>query len=166
MRHRAVCIAVLLATSAVPFAAHASSAPPDASATSPAPELPSDRFVGAPRPVGSLGTGTHGAFLEFTDSNFIYRTGIDDNPDAFASTLTRGGDGTFTVELASHQPPCEAGAVGHYAYALSPQGSTLTVTPIDDECQDRAWPSAATGGAPGAGWPTATASAPSKRART
>ena len=47
--------------------------------------------------------------VEFTDSNFIYRTGIDDNPDAFASTLTRGDDGTFTVELASHQPPCDAG---------------------------------------------------------
>jgi hypothetical protein len=136
VKPKTICIAALLATSVVPVTARASSAPPDAPAA--APELPSDRFVGAPRPVAGLGSGTHGAFLEFTDSDFIYRTGIDDNPDAFASTLTRGDDGTFTVELASHQPPCDAGAVGHYAYALSPQGSTLTVTPIDDECQARA----------------------------
>ncbi|MBP8210762.1 MAG: hypothetical protein KAY11_14445, partial [Ilumatobacteraceae bacterium] len=51
------------------------------------PEVLVDRWVGPPRAVGNLGTGTAAAFVEISDGFVVYETGIADNPKAFDSDL-------------------------------------------------------------------------------
>jgi hypothetical protein len=116
-------------------------APTAAPTTSTAVSLPAtliDRWVGAPRPVGTLGTGTKAAFVEIDGQYLVYNTGIDDNPKAFDSKITAEAADTFRLTLSTDTESCSAGDVGHYRWTLSPGGTTLTVTALDDVCDLRA----------------------------
>ena len=109
--------------------------------TSTAVSLPTtlvDRWVGAPRPAGTLGTGTKAAFVEIDGHYLAYNTGIDNNPKAFDSKITPDGTNTFRLTLSADTASCSAGDVGHYRWALSPRGTTLTLTALDDVCDLRA----------------------------
>ena len=109
--------------------------------TSPAVSLPHtlvDRWVGAPRPVGTLGTGTKAAFVEIDGQYLVYDTGIDDNPKAFDSKITPEAANKFRLTLSTDTESCRAGDAGHYRWALSPGSTTLTLTVLDDACDLRA----------------------------
>ena len=96
-----------------------------------------DRWVGAPRTIGTLGTGTAAAFVEISNGFLVYNTGIADNPKAFGSDLAATGDDTIEVKLAGDVLDCLDGDVGHYRWTLSPQATTLTLTATDDTCAAR-----------------------------
>ncbi len=118
-----------------------STASTPAPATSTTVSLPTtlvDRWVGAPRPLGTLGTGTKAAFVEIDGQYLVYNTGIDDNPKAFDSKITAEAANTFRLTLSTDTESCSAGDVGHYRWALSPGGTTLTLTALDDVCDLRA----------------------------
>ena len=57
------------------------------------PDVLVDRWVGPPRAVGNLGTGTAAAFVDISDGFVVYETGIADNPKAFNSDLVATGVG-------------------------------------------------------------------------
>ena len=96
-----------------------------------------DRWVGAPRTIGTLGTGTAAAFVDISNGFLVYNTGIADNPKAFGSDLAATGDDTIEVKLAGDILDCLDGDVGHYRWTLSPQATTLTLTATDDTCAAR-----------------------------
>ena len=96
-----------------------------------------DRWVGAPRAVGALGTGTKAAFVEIDGKYLVYDTGIDDNPKAFDSSITAEAADTFRLTLSTDNVSCNAGDVGHYRWTLSPGGTTLTLIALDDVCELR-----------------------------
>lgn len=96
-----------------------------------------DRWVGAPRTIGALGTGTAAAFVDISSGFLVYNTGIADNPKAFGSDLAATGDDTIEVKLAGDVLNCIDGDVGHYRWTLSPQATTLTLSAIDDACAAR-----------------------------
>ncbi len=96
-----------------------------------------DRWVGAPRTIGTLGTGTAAAFVDISNGFLVYNTGIADNPKAFGSDLAATGDDIIEVKLAGDVLDCLDGAVGHYRWTLSPQATTLTLTATDDTCAAR-----------------------------
>lgn len=96
-----------------------------------------DRWVGAPRTIGTLGTGTAAAFVDISNGFLVFYTGIADNPKAFGSDLAATGDDTIEVKLAGDVLDCLDGDVGHYRWGLSPQATTLTLTAADDACAAR-----------------------------
>jgi hypothetical protein len=114
-----------------------SASQPSTSAAPPTPGELVDRWVGPPRPVGALGTGTSAAFVVISDGFLEYETGIAENPKAFSSDLTAGTDGTIEVTLAGDVLDCVVGDVGQYEWSLSPQATTLTLTAVDDACAAR-----------------------------
>ena len=101
------------------------------------PEVLVDRWVGPPRAVGNLGTGTAAAFVEISDGFVVYETGIADNPKAFDSDLVATDADTIEMTLVGDVLDCVDGAVGSYRWSLSPQATTLTLTADDDECAAR-----------------------------
>lgn len=110
-----------------------------ASTTSPSSGFPEelvDRWVGPPRTVGTLGTGTAAAFVEISEGLLGYETGIAENPKAFLSDVTVS-DGVMELTLAGDVLDCLDGDLGHYRWALSPQATTLTLTAVDDTCGAR-----------------------------
>lgn len=96
-----------------------------------------DRWVGAPRTIGALGTGTAAAFVDISDGFLVLNTGIADNPKAFGSDLAATGDNIIEVKLADDILDCLDGDVGHYRWTLSPQATNLTLTATDDTCAAR-----------------------------
>lgn len=96
-----------------------------------------DRWVGPPRPIGTLGTGTSAAFVDISDGFLVFDTGIADNPKAFGSDVAAVGDDIIEVKLAGDVLDCFDGDVGHYRWRLSPQATTLTLTATDDRCAAR-----------------------------
>ena len=96
------------------------------------PALLVDRWVGPPRAVGTLGTGTKAAFVEIDGQYLVYNTGIDDNPKAFDSKITAEAADTFRLTLSADSASCSAGDVGRYRWAFSPRGTSLTLTSVDD----------------------------------
>lgn len=96
-----------------------------------------DRWVGPPRTIGTLGTGTAAAFVDISDGFLVLNTGIADNPKAFGSDLAATGGDTIEVKLAGDILDCFDGDVGHYRWSLSPQATTLTLTAADDACAAR-----------------------------
>lgn len=96
-----------------------------------------DRWAGPPRDLGTLGTGTAGAFVvigEFLE----LETGNADNPKVFSSSVTADGTDGLRLDLLSGWVDCHGGDVGHYRWSLTPGGTTLTLTALDDECEARA----------------------------
>ena len=96
-----------------------------------------DRWVGPPRTIGTLGTGTAAAFVDISDGFLVLNTGIADNPKAFGSDLVTTGNDTIEVKLAGDVLDCFDGDVGHYRWSRSPQATTLTLTATDDTCAAR-----------------------------
>ena len=96
-----------------------------------------ERWVGPPRTVGTLGTGTSAAFVDISDGFLVFYTGIADNPKAFGSDLTASGGDLIEVKLAGDVLDCIDGDVGHYRWSLSPQATTLTLVAADDACAAR-----------------------------
>jgi hypothetical protein len=96
-----------------------------------------DRWVGPPRTIGTLGTGTGAAFVDISDGFLVYNTGIAENPKAFGSDLVATGDNSIEVKIAGDVLDCFDGDVGHYRWSLSPQATTLTLTATDDTCAAR-----------------------------
>jgi hypothetical protein len=107
------------------------------SSTTSTPAALLDRWVGPPRTIGALGTGTSAAFLEISDGFLILQTGNSDNPKAFGSDITVEGDGKIGLTLAGDVLDCRDGDAGHYTWSLSPQATTLTLTASDDACAAR-----------------------------
>lgn len=101
------------------------------------PAVITDRWVGPPRTIGNLGTGTAAAFIEISDGYLSYETGIANNPKAFSSDLTATGADTIEMTLVGDILDCLDGDVGHYHWKLSPQGTTLTLAADDDDCGAR-----------------------------
>lgn len=108
-----------------------------ATASAATPQALVDRWVGPPRPVGTLGTGTSAAFVDISDGFLVYNTGIAENPKAFGSDLAVTGDDTIELKLAGDVLDCLDGDIGHYRWGLSPQATTLTLTATDDTCAAR-----------------------------
>ena len=96
-----------------------------------------DRWVGPPRTIGTLGTGTSAAFVDISEGFLVFNTGIAENPKAFGSELAPTGGDTIEVKLAGDVLDCFDGDVGHYRWSLSPQATTLTLTAADDACAAR-----------------------------
>jgi hypothetical protein len=96
-----------------------------------------DRWVGPPRTIGNLGTGTSAAFLDISDDFLMMETGISDNPKAFGSAISVESDDTVSLTLAGSLLECQDGATGRYTWKLSPQATTLTLTALDDACDSR-----------------------------
>lgn len=101
------------------------------------PDLLIDRWVGPPRAVGNLGTGTSAAFVDISDGLVVYETGIADNPKAFNSDLVATGVDTIQMTLVGDVLDCVDGDVGSYRWSLSPMATTLTLTADDDACAAR-----------------------------
>jgi hypothetical protein len=144
MKHRRslTWLAGLVAAGAVAgCSGNGSTASTVAPTTSTAVSLPAtlvDRWVGAPKPVGTLGAGTKAAFVEIDGQYLVYNTGIDNNPKAFDSKITAETANTFRLTLSTDTESCRAGDVGHYRWSLSPGRTTLTVKAVDDVCDLRA----------------------------
>lgn len=115
-------------------AATAISTTTDAAAT---PAALLDRWVGPPRTIGALGTGTSAAFVEISEGFLMLETGISDNPKAFGSDVTAEGDDTLVLTLAGDVLDCVNGDIGRYTWILSPQATTLTLTAVGDDCEAR-----------------------------
>ena len=86
-----------------------------------------DRWVGPPRAVGNLGTGSAAAFVDISDGFVVYETGIAENPKAFNSDLVATGADTIEMTLVGDVLDCVDGDVGSYRWSLSPQATTLTL---------------------------------------
>lgn len=97
-----------------------------------------DRWVGAPRTIGALGTGTAAAFVEIDGQTLVVETGIAENPSAFHSSIIATGADTFELALSSDVLTCGAGDLGSYRFALSSENTTLSIIPLGDECAERA----------------------------
>lgn len=97
-----------------------------------------DRWVGPPRTVGTLGTGTAAAFVDISEGLVVYETGIANNPKAFTSDITAGDAATIELRLVGDVLDCLDGDVGHYRWSLTPGATTLTLTADDDTCAARA----------------------------
>lgn len=136
MRTAIAATIVVLTGLAVPTVAGATTEPP-ASESADLSVLV-DRWVGAPRTVGALGTGTSAAFVEIGGETLAFQTGIEDNPMAFHSSITSTGSDTFELALSSDILTCHAGDVGSYRFALSSESTTLSIIPLGDECAHRA----------------------------
>ena len=106
-------------------------------ATSNTPPELVDRWVGAPRAIGALGTGTSAAFVDISDGFLILDTGNSDNPKAFGSDITVDDSGSLVLTLAGDVLDCLDGNVGQYHWSLSPKATTLTLTATHDECAAR-----------------------------
>jgi hypothetical protein len=65
-------------------------------------------------------------------------TGNADNPKVYSSTVATDGDDAFVLTLLSDWDDCHGGDAGHYRWALTPGGTTLSLTAIDDACPARA----------------------------
>jgi hypothetical protein len=127
-------------------AAVASSAPaPTAPApTAPAPTAPAPTASALPLPIGLSGLwlgalpatpvpGQSRAVLQITPSGELSY----DTPDThFASHATSATPGSLQL-VATASGDCDAGALGTFAYALSPGGTLLTVQPGSDACPAR-----------------------------
>jgi hypothetical protein len=124
-------------TSARSTAAPATGAIPTSTARLATPTELVDRWVGPPRTVGALGTGTSAAFVDISDGVLVYETGIAENPKAFTSDLTTSDVDLIEMRLVGDVLDCVDGAVGHYRWSLSPQATTLTLQPEDDTCAAR-----------------------------
>ena len=96
-----------------------------------------DRWVGPPRTVGNLGTGTAAAFVDISDGIVVYETGIAENPTAFNSDLVATGTDTIEMTLVGDVLDCVDGDVGSYRWSLSPQATTLTLAAVGDACAAR-----------------------------
>ena len=96
-----------------------------------------DRWVGPPRTVGNLGTGTAAAFVDISDGFVVYETGIAENPKAFNSDVAATGADTIEMTLVGDILDCIDGDVGHYRWSLSAEATTLTLTANDDACAAR-----------------------------
>ena len=101
------------------------------------PDELADRWVGPPRTIGNLGTGTAAAFVDISDGFVVYETGIAENPKAFSSDLAATGTDTIELKLVGDLLDCVDGDVGHYRWSLSPQATTLTLSADDDACAAR-----------------------------
>jgi hypothetical protein len=110
----------------------------DSTAARGIPDVLVDRWVGPPRAVGNLGTGTAAAFVDISDGLVVYETGIAENPKAFTSDVVATGDeDTFEMTLVGDILDCLDGDVGSYRWSLSPQATTLTLTADQDACAAR-----------------------------
>ncbi|MFL6181687.1 MAG: hypothetical protein ACJ73J_05210, partial [Actinomycetes bacterium] len=109
----------------------------DSTAASGIPDVLVDRWVGPPRAVGNLGTGTAAAFVDISDAFVVYETGIAENPKAFNSDVTTTGDETIEMTLVGDVLDCLDGDVGSYRWSLSPHATTLTLTANEDACAVR-----------------------------
>lgn len=140
MRTAMVTSLAVLAGLAAPVAAGATSEPPATDPPTNDADLSTlvDRWVGAPRTVGALGTGTAAAFVEIDGETLIFQTGIADNPSAFHSSITATGPDTFELGLSSDVLTCVAGDVGRYRYSMSSGATTLSIIPLGDDCAERA----------------------------
>lgn len=127
-------VASTVAATSVPAAAPTTAAQPATTAT---PSELIDRWVGPPRTIGTLGTGTSAAFVEITDGFLILETGNSDNPKAFGSDAVIDDDGALQLTLVGDVLDCVDGEVGHYGWNLSPQATTLTLTATSDDCAAR-----------------------------
>ena len=101
------------------------------------PEELVDRWVGPPRQISTLGTGTAAAFVAISEGFLEYETGIADNPKAFASDVVPTAADVIEVKLDGDVLDCIDGALGHYRWSLSPQATTLALTAVDDACGAR-----------------------------
>lgn len=101
------------------------------------PDVLVDRWVGPPRAVGNLGTGTAAAFVDISDGFVVYETGIAENPKAFSSDLTATGADTIEMTLVGDLLDCVDGDVGRYRWSLSAHATTLTLTADDEACAAR-----------------------------
>ena len=101
------------------------------------PDVLVDRWVGPPRAVGNLGTGTAAAFVDISDGFVVYETGIAENPTAFNSDLVATGADTIEMTLVGDVLDCVDGDVGSYRWSLSPQATTLTLAAVGDACAAR-----------------------------
>ena len=107
----------------------------DSTAARGIPDVLVDRWVGPPRAVGNLGTGTAAAFVDISDGLVVYETGIAENPKAFTSdVVATGDDDTIEMTLVGDILDCLDGDVGSYRWSLSPQATTLTLTAVEDAC--------------------------------
>lgn len=130
-------------TGATVVASTAASVPEVSDTTTPStlpdatPDALVDRWVGPPRTVGNLGTGTSAAFVDISDGFVVYETGIADNPKAFSSDLAASGADTIEMTLVGDVLDCLDGDVGRYRWSLSTEATTLTLTAEDDACAAR-----------------------------
>ena len=92
-----------------------------------------DRWVGAP-----LTGATSAAFVDIASDVLVYRPGKADSPGAWDSEWSAQTPDVIRVALSSQAGGCHQGAVGHFRWAMSASGATLTLTAIDDECTPRA----------------------------
>lgn len=128
-------------TATTTVAADTTTAPTVAPTTTVASVTPAelvDRWVGPPRTVGALGTGTASAFVDIADDLMVYETGIANNPKAFTSDITAGDAETIEFRLVGDVLDCLDGDVGTYRWSLTPGGTTLTLAADDDTCAARA----------------------------
>jgi len=140
MRNAIVTSLVVLAGLAAPTYTGATSEPPGSETTSEASDLSIlvDRWVGTPRTVGALGTGTAAAFVEIDGDSLVFQTGIEDNPSVFHSSIAATGPDTFELALSSDVLTCHGGDTGSYRFALSSEATTLSIIPLGDDCVERA----------------------------
>jgi hypothetical protein len=113
-------------------------APPTTATANDVPQQLLDRWVGPPRDLGILGTGSAAAFVVIDDEFLELETGNADNPKAYSSTVAPDGDDALVLTLLSDWDDCHGGDAGHYRWAMTPGGTTLTLTAVDDACPARA----------------------------
>jgi hypothetical protein len=123
--------------SAVTAAPTTAAATPTTMTPAPTPTALVDRWVGPPRTIGNLGTGTAAAFVDISSESLEYDTGIAENPKAFNSDVFANGADLIEIRLNGDVLECRDGDVGHYRWGLSRQATTLTLTAVDDACADR-----------------------------
>ena len=97
-----------------------------------------DRWVGPVRTIASLADPATRAYLVIQGAELRFDAGPGQSPNLFRSSVAQEGADVLVLTAGSPSLGCAPFDEGRYGWALSPGGSQLTITLLDDACAERA----------------------------
>ena len=97
-----------------------------------------DRWAGAVKPISALASPATRAFLDIQGAGLRFDGGPGEPRNLFASEVAAVGANTFVLTATTPTTGCQPFDKGTYTWSLSPEGVTLTLDAVDDQCSARA----------------------------